>query len=131
MALKGCGASFLLGSNTVAQLNNISNPITADTLDTTTFDSACLREFIAGLRSGTMDISGYYDPTDTTGQKAMLTASLAGTLLKTTQQPKVLWDGTNGLSADGVITSLTIDAAVDGLVTFSASIQLSGTITVV
>ena len=131
MVLKGCGASFLLGSNTVAQLNNISNPISADSLDTTTFDSSCLREFIAGLRSGTMDVSGYYDPTDTTGQKAMLTAMVAGTTLETTQQPKILWDGTNGLSADAIITSLTIEAAVDGLVGFSASLQLTGTITVV
>jgi len=131
MALKGCNASFLLGTNAVAELNNISNPISADSLDTTTFDSSCLREFIAGLRSGTIDISGFYDPTDTTGQKAMLTAMLAGTTLETTQQPKILWDGVNGLSADGVITSLTIEAAVDGLVNFSASIQLTGTITVI
>jgi len=131
MALKGCGASFSLGTNAVAELNNISNPLTADSLDVTTFDSACLREFIAGLRSGTMDISGFYDPTDTTGQAAMFTAFLAGTLLETTQKPKILWDGTNGLTADGIITALTVDAAVDGLVNFSATIQLSGTIAVV
>jgi len=131
MALKGCGASFLLGSNVVAELNNISNPISADTLDTTTFDSACLREFISGLRSGTIDITGFYDPTDATGQVAMMTALLAGTKLETTQQPKILWDGTNGLSADGIISSITTEAAVDGLVGFSASIQLTGTITVV
>jgi len=61
----------------------------------------------------------------------MLTAMLAGTTLETTQQPKILWDDTNGLSADGIITSLTIDAAVDGLVNFSASLQLTGTITVI
>lgn len=131
MALKGCGASFSLGSNSVAELNNISNPLTADSLDVTTFDSSCLREFIAGLRSGTIDISGFYDPSDTTGQVAMFTAFLAGTTLETTQQPKILWDGVNGLQADGVITSLTVDAAVEGLVNFSATIQLTGTITVV
>ena len=131
MALKGCGVTFSLGSNVVAELNNVSNPITADSLDITTFDSSCLREFIAGLRSGTIDISGFYDPDDTTGQKAMLTAMLAGTTLETTQQPKILWDATNGLSADAIVTSLTIDAAVDGLVNFSASLQLTGTITVI
>jgi predicted secreted protein len=131
MALKGCGVTFSLGSNVVAELNNVSNPITADSLDITTFDSSCLREFIAGLRSGTIDISGFYDPYDTTGQKAMLTAMLAGTTLETTQQPKILWDATNGLSADAIVTSLTIDAAVDGLVNFSASLQLTGTITVI
>jgi len=130
MALKGCNASFSLGSNVVAQLSSISNPFTADSLDVTTFDSNCLREFIAGLRSGTVDISGYYDPTDTTGQVAMFTAFLAGTTLTTTQKPKVLWDGTNGMEADAIVTAYTVDATVDGLVNFSATLQLTGTITV-
>lgn len=130
MALKGCSASFSLGSNSVAELNNISNPLTADSLDVTTFDSSCLKEFIAGLRSGTMDISGFYDPTDTTGQVAMLTAFLAGTVLTTTQKPKILWNGTNGIEADAIITAYNVDASVDGLVNFSATLQLTGTITV-
>jgi len=130
MALKGCNASFSLGSNVVAELNNISNPLTADSLDVTTFDSNCLREFLAGLRSGTIDITGFYDPTDTTGQVAMLTAFLAGTTLTTTQKPKILWNGTNGIEADAIVTSYNVDAAVDGLVNFSATLQLTGAITV-
>ena len=129
-AVKGCGATFSLGTNQVATLTSISNPITRDSLDVTSFDSSCLREFINGLGSMTIDISGYYDSTDTTGQIAMQTAILAGTTLTTTQQPKILWDGTNGIQADAVITSLTIDAAVDGIVNFSASLQCTGTITV-
>ncbi len=129
MALKGCQASFSLGTNVVAQLNNISNPLTGDTLDVTSFDSSCVREFIAGLRSGTMDISGFYDPADTNGQVAMFTAFLNGTLLTTTQKPKILWDGTNGIEADGVISSLTVDATVEGTVNFSATIQNSGAFT--
>ena len=80
MANKGCAAAFFLGSNQVAALTSISNPISADSLDITSFDSSCVREFIAGLRSMTMDISGYYDETDTTGQVAMLTAMSPCTL---------------------------------------------------
>lgn len=129
-AIKGCGASFLLGTNAVAELNNISNAYSADSLDVTTFDSNCLREFIAGLRSGTMDISGFYDPTDTTGQVAMFTALYNGTTLTSTQKPKILWNGTNGFEADGIVTSYTVDAAVEGVVNFSATIQLTGAITV-
>jgi hypothetical protein len=129
MALPGCGASFLLNTNVVAELTNISNAMTGETLDVTSFDSSCVREFIAGLRSGTIDVSGYYDPTDTNGQVALLAALLAGSLLVT---PKFLVDGTNGFSAvNGVVSSSTVDAAVDGLVNFSATIQLSGTISVV
>lgn len=130
MAIVGSGASFSLGTNEVASLTSISNPLTGDSLDVTTFDSSGLREFIAGLRTGTVDISGYYDTTDTNGQVAMLTAFLAGTKLTTTQQPTILWNGTNGISADGIITAYNVDATVDGIVNFSATIQLSGTITV-
>lgn len=130
MALKGCNASFGLGANTVAELTGITNSYTADSLDVTTFDSSCLREFIAGLRSGTMDISGYYDPTDTNGQVAMFTAFLNGTTLTTTQKPKILWNGTNGFEADAIVTAYNVDTTVDGLVNFSATLQLTGTITV-
>lgn len=129
MALKGCNASFLLDTDVVAELTNISNAFTGDTLDTTTFDSGCVREFIAGLRSGTIDITGFYDPTDTNGQVAMFTAFLNGTNLST---PKFLVDGTNGFSAaEAVVASYNVEAAVDGLVGFSATLQLSGTISVV
>ena len=129
-AIKGCGASFLLGTNAVAELNNISSSFSADSLDVTTFDSSCLREFLAGLRSGTMDISGFYDPTDTTGQVAMFTAFLAGTTLTSTQKPKILWNGTNGFTMDAIITSMTVDTAVEGTVNFSATLQATGAITV-
>lgn len=131
MAIKGCGASFSLGTNVVAGLTSISNPITADSLDVTVFNATCMRDFIAGLRSGTIDISGYYESGDTNGQVAMFTAMLAGTKLTSAQKPKILWNGANGFTGDGIITSLTVDAAVDGIVNFSATIQLTGTIAVV
>jgi len=130
-AIRGVGASFLLGTNVVAGLTSISNPISADSLDVTTFNATAMRDFIAGLRSGSIDISGYYESTDTTGQVAMFTAMLAGTKLTSTQKPKILWNGVNGFTGDGIITSLTVDAAVDGIVNFSATIQLTGTIAVV
>ena len=130
-AIKGCGASFSLGTNAVAGLTSISNPITADSLDVTVFNATCMRDFIAGLRSGTMDVSGYYESGDTNGQVAMFTAMLAGTKLTGAQKPKILWNGVNGFTGDGIVTSLTVDAAVDGIVNFSATIQLSGTIAVV
>jgi len=131
MANKGCIAGFFLGTNKVAGLNNISNAITGDTLDVTTFNSDCFRQFIAGLKGGTVSISGFYEPTDTTGQRAMFTALLAGTVLTTTQKPKFMVDGTNGFTADGIVSSYTVDATPEGTVNFSAEIQLTGTIAVV
>lgn len=127
MAKSGCGAALYLGSNKIAELNNISNPFTSDSLDVTTFDSSCVREFIAGLVSGTIDFSGFYDPTDTNGQQAVFAALLARTTLETTQQPKILWDGTNGIQCDAIVTGWTTDATPDGLVNVSGTFQLTGT----
>jgi predicted secreted protein len=131
MAVKGCSAGFYLGTNKVAELNNISNSFTGDTLDVTTFDSSCTRQFIAGLKGGTISISGFYVPGDTNGQVAMFTAFLAGTVLTTTQKPKFLVNGVNGFTADGLVSSYTVDATPEGTVNFSAEIQLTGTIAVV
>lgn len=129
MALPGNAASFLIGANTVAELTSVTNTITGEELDTTTFDDGIFRTFIAGLVNGQMSISGYYDPTDTNGQVALRSAILGGTLIST---PKFLVDGTNGFSAvNGLITSIDIGAEVAGLVTFAATIRLSGTISVV
>lgn len=129
MALKGCTASFLVGANTVAELVNISNSITGDSLDVTTFDSSCTREFIQGLKSGQMSIKGYYDPTDTNGQAALITAILNGSNV---DDPKFLVDSTHGITAESsVVTSVSIDGEVSGLINFSATLQLSGAITVV
>ena len=130
MATKGCGASFNLGSNKVAKISSVSNSFTKDSLDITSFDSSCVREFIAGLGNGTFDVSGFYDPTDTNGQVAMWTAFYAGTTLTSTQKPKVLIDATNGFESDGIITAYNVEATVDGTVNFTATIQLTGAVTV-
>ena len=135
MALQGCLAGLFLGpiatGDKVASLTSVSNSSTRDTLDVTTFDSSCFREFIVGLGGGSIDISGFYDPTDTAGQVALETAFYAGTLLNTTQKPVFSVDGTNGFTADAYIASYKIDAAVGAVVNFSATLQLTGTIAVV
>ena len=131
MAIRGSLASFSLGTNVVAELNSVTNAFTGEALDVTVFNASSVKSFISGLKSGTINIAGFYNPTDTNGQVAMFTAFLAGTLLTTTQKPKVLVDGTNGFTADGIITAYNVDATVAGTVAFSATIQLSGTIAVV
>ena len=131
MAKKGSAAGFYLGSTKVAGLNSISNPMTKESLDVTTFNSSNFKEFLAGLTSGSISISGFYESGDTNGQVAMFTAFLAGTTLTTTQKPKFLVDGTVGFTADGIITSYQVEATVEGTVNFSAEIQLTGTIAAV
>lgn len=126
MADQGYGASFLIGVNEVASLNSISNTITGESLDVTVFGSN-FKSFIAGLVNGTINISGFYVPGDTNGQAAMMTALLAG---NTISDCKFLTDGTNGFSADAIVTNYTVDATPSGTVNFSATLQLTDTISV-
>ena len=131
MAINGCDSVLKLGTNEIAGLNNVSNAYTGESLDVTVFNADCVRSFIAGLRSGTIDMSGFYETGDTTGQVALFTAFLAGATLTTTQKPSFLVDGTNGFTADAIITAYNVESAVDGTVNFSCTLQLTGTIAVV
>jgi predicted secreted protein len=131
MAIKGCTSAFYLGTDKVAGLNNVSNPITGDTLDVTTFDSNCFREFLGGLRNGTISIIGFYEPGDTTGQQALFTALKNGEVLTAGQKPKFMMSPSIGFTADGVVSSYEVSASVDQVITFSATIQLSGEIDLV
>ncbi len=131
MATAGCKAAFYLGTTKVASLSSISNPVTNDSLDVTTFDSNCLKEFIYGLNSTTIDCSGFNDESDTNGQAVLLTAQLAQTILTGAQKPKILWDGTNGIEVDGIVTGVTKDAAIGAPNAFSFTIQGTGAITVI
>lgn len=129
MATRGSNASFSVNSNDVAELTSVSNTISGESLDVTTFDSDNFKEFIQGLVSGQVTMSGYYDPTDANGQQALLGAVLAATNITS---PEFLVDGTNGFGAtSGVVTSIDVGAEVAGLVSFSATVQLSGTISIV
>lgn len=131
MAVKGCSAALYLGSDKVASLNSVTLNASGDTLDVTSFDSNCVREFIGGLRSFTIDFGGFYDSTDTNGQTALMQALINNTLLTTTQKPKILWDGVNGIEIDGWVSTLVQNATPDSPSGFSGSIQGTGTATII
>lgn len=130
MALNGCAVTIKSGSNAIAGINSIGFDTSADMLDITDFDSSCFREFIAGLKSGTVSLSGDYEPTDTNGQVVLRDAWLNGTLLTGATVISFTVDGTNGFSANAYVTSFSVNPTVEGKVTVSFSLQLTGTISV-
>ena len=64
-------------STIVKEMNSWELNIKADTVDTTSFDSEGWAENEASLKSWDCSLEGFYNSTDLTGQKAIMTAMLA------------------------------------------------------
>lgn len=103
--------------------------MSSDMIDVTTKDNSGTAAFVAGRRSGTMTVSGLYDPEATTGKGALDMFALlnAGTGLT------VYWGEITTadyyFTASAYLTSFSIDAEKDGVSTWTANIQLTGAIT--
>lgn len=107
--------------------SNVTLARNNDTLDVTTFGDSD-REFITGLRSAQIQISGYFDPTASTGPDA----TLAGAFTSGSASSFTLTFGsgsTVAYSGSAWVSSYETTSAVDGLIAFSATLQASGAIT--
>jgi predicted secreted protein len=122
----------MIGVNAVAGLTSIGGIAkTADTLDTTTLDSdGGYRTFTGGFKDGgEVAISGYFEPGDTNGQIAMDAAFEAGN--ETAFQ--IVFPAAMGASwtFNGVVTAFSTGADLEELVSFEATIKVSGKPTLV
>lgn len=112
----------------VAALDNIGGiEITVDTVEVTTHDSPDgYKEYIAGLLdAGEISIGGFFEPTDTTGQQAMLTdmaaRAIKQVIITFPASTKATW------TFQGLITAIKIgDAPKDDAIPFTASIKPTG-----
>ena len=125
----GKNVTFSLNGTAIGTfLSNVSLTRNGDTLDVTTFGDSD-REFIQGLRSATITISGYFDPTASTGPDAVLSSAfgdadgVAFILVFGAGGSTVTYQGSC------LVASYETTAAVDGLIAFSASLTATGAIT--
>ena len=130
MALNGNAVTVSLGTQLVCGIKTATFDPVLDQLDITSFCDAGEREFISGLSGATITLGGDYTPSDA-GQAALVAAWKAKTLLTTTEQPEFLVDATNGFSGDAYVSAFSISASVEGTVTCSYTLQLTGTISIV
>ena len=120
-------AAFTLNTKDLSTfLDNLDMSFDLDTADTTAF-GATWKSSLAGVPSGKIEISGFYDPTATTGPGAVLfplvTAGTAVTGLVYpggTASGQALYTITSGC----IVTSYAESSAVGGAVTFKASIDV-------
>jgi len=129
----GKGYKVKIGSDDVsAYLTNISFPLTKYALETTTFGDNS-RDYIEGLMSATISLSGRWDGAGSTAIDGVLhTAYDSGSLVVFKLNPTgtaTFSPSAPGYTGDMVVTNYTHDTGFDGVVTFSATLQVSGTVT--
>lgn len=125
MAFFANGATFKLGSTTVAEVTSISGPaFTADSIDVTTHGStARYREFIQGLRDGgEISIEGNY----TTASSSLIVTQLNTSATVTAVVTLPTTPSTTAFTATVICTAFSTEAPVDGVIPFSASFKVTG-----
>lgn len=127
MAIAGKNAVFKIGANTIQDLNEGSVTVNGETIEISVFAGGGWVQKIQGLKSADISISGYFSTTDTNGQLKLRTDFLAG--VPTTMS--ALLDGTVGWTGSFLVTSLEYSASASDMVSFSASLESTGAITVV
>ena len=127
MAERALGTVLKIDTTAVAGLTEIGGlSLSADTLDTTTLDSADgYREFIGGFKDGgEVSLSGYFDNTTGKGQAELYTAFESGDVEEFAIEFPADLDAK--WTFDGVVTGIETGASLEDLVSFSATIKVSG-----
>lgn len=125
MPKRSLGTSILINSDAIAGLTSINGvSLSAETLDTTTLTSdGGYREFTGGFKDGgEVSISGYFEPGDTDGQVAAYNAFEAGDAIPFT----ILYPQGASWSFNGVVTAFSTSAELEDLISFEATIKVSG-----
>jgi predicted secreted protein len=124
---KAMGSKLKIGANSIVELQSITGiEASADTIETTTLDSNGVRTFAQGLRDyGEVSASGFFNPSDTTGQKAVYDAFIAGTETAFS----ILFPSAMGAewTFNGVVTGFNTGAEMEDGISFEMTIKVSGT----
>jgi predicted secreted protein len=115
-------------------LTNVGFPLTKDALETTTMgDSA--RDYIEGLKGATISLSGRWDPASGNLDDTLYTAWNTNTVVAFKLNPTGVASGASfttsapGYTGNMWVTNYEHTAPFDGVVSFSATLQVSGTVT--
>lgn len=126
MAVKAQGTKLKIGTAEIGELTSIGGlNLSADTIDVTSLGSADgYREFIQGFRdAGEVSISGFFKPSETTGQATFLTNLNDGSVDAYSIEFTNLSFKWN---FNAIVTSLSTSASLEDAVTFDATLKVSG-----
>lgn len=127
-SLEDSGAATL--RNISPYVNSISFNRSNDTLDTTTFGAEG-HTFVTSLTNGTITIAGFWDKTALVGSATVFDGlmDLDTLTLGFEYGPEGNTAGFVKYSGECILSSLDYSSPVADLVTFSATLQISGTVT--
>jgi len=126
----GTNLGVYLSDTLVAAATDCSLSLSMETIDITTKDSAGFRELLAGVRSGSVSCSGLIDYHDADSNKDitdLFDAWNNRTALTLKFSNEITGDAS--YSATAFITSLEQSGGTEDTATYSASFELSGTVT--
>lgn len=136
-ALAGKNAKVVKGSSTVLGMGNWKiSGISTDLLETTSFGDTAKKYITGILDYGTLSFSGLYDPSDSTGQNALLTANKSATKvtdIKLYVNSTSYWiaDITDDSDAGLYVTGTDIGFDKSGLGTIDFQAKMTGAWTLV
>jgi len=134
MALAGKGGSVKFSSSTggtpalVADLREWSLNVEADMFEISTFGSSGWKQFQPNLNGAGGSISGYWNVEGSTTMKAIQSHILDQTTAPATLDLLVSNTEANGYTGSAWVTGIQPQAAVDGIVAFSANITYDGAV---
>lgn len=112
--------------NLIARVKDITIPQNTDEEESTSHDSAGVREYIPGHSDNTCTLTMVFDDTDSTHQ-FLQTAADAKTQFGFRFRPRVASGAAQRTWSSGFITSLEKSAPLEGVQEMTVTIRLSGT----
>ena len=124
-AIKGLDVLIKVGSQVVGGQRNASLEMSAETIDTTVKSTGGWAAKIPGIKSWTSSCDGVYF-LDDAGLSAAQTAFMSGTPVQ------LVFSNTDGLAYSGqaVITSMSVEAGQEDIVSYTISFEGTGALTV-
>ena len=116
----GSEGKVFIGSDQVAEIKSWSMEVTSDTVDASIIGTSW-RKNQATIKSWSGSFDGFWDETDTNGQGALA----AGATITLNLYPEGNDTGDTYWTGDVIITSISYNAAFDGIV--EASFGFTGT----
>jgi len=121
---KGSEGNVKVGSDAIAELKSWSLEETGDTIEDSTMGDTA-RTFQSGLTSWSGSCEAFWDETDTSGQGALTN----GAEVTLNMYPEGSTSGDTYYTGSAIVTGITRQAALDGMVEVSFTFQGNGALT--
>ena len=124
----GTNLGVYIDGTIIAAATDCSLSLNMETIDITTKDSAGYRELLAGMRSGSISVSGLVDYQDTNKDIVDLYTAWENRTSLTLKFSSELSNDTS-FTASGFLTSLEQSGGTEDTATYSATFELTGQVT--